>query len=307
MTTIAIIVVFFSLGLAARVLVANFHSLTYWLNKLIIYIFLPAIILLKVPFLELSADILVPVGFAWLWLLAGWILVVALSRWQNWPRQTEGALIILVAMGNTSFLGLPLIQSLFGDGVLAYAIFYDQLGSFLVLSTVGLFLVALYKPVQEEGSTVSMKQALMSVVSFPPIITLVIALTLPVESLVTFVADELGFLGLLLMPSALFVIGVQFQARLLPEHRAPLAMGIALKMVIAPLVAVAYLWALSGSTAVGYAARAATVFEAAMPCMITPGLLAINAGIAPRLIATVLGYSTLFASVSLPIVYFLIV
>ena len=52
--------------------------------------------------------------------------------------------------------------------------------------------------------------------------------------------------------------------------------------------------------------RAATVFEAAMPSMITPGLLAISAGIAPRFIATFLGYSTVFALISLPIVVMLL-
>ncbi len=46
-----------------------------------------------------------------------------------------------------------------------------------------------------------------------------------------------------------------------------------------------------------------TVFESAMPPMITAGAVAIMAGLAPRLSAAMVGYGILFAFVSLPIVY----
>lgn len=301
MSTIAIIVVFFALGLCARVLVAEPAHLVRWLNNFIIYISLPAIILSKVPFLNITAEVLVPVAFAWLWLLIGWFLVRAICRHQQWPRQLEGALVMLVVMGNTSYLGLPLIQAAFGNGALAYAIFYDQLGGFLMLSTVGLLLVALYAPGENEGKP-DLRRVLRNVVTFPPIITLVVALLVPIEPLVSALANELSLIGRLLLPAALFVLGIQFQARLLPEHRKPLVIGISLKMILAPVVATLYILVLGSS----YEVRVATVFEAAMPCMITPGLLAMNAGIAPRFIAALLGYSTVFAFISLPIVYLLL-
>jgi len=46
-----------------------------------------------------------------------------------------------------------------------------------------------------------------------------------------------------------------------------------------------------------------TIFESAMPPMITAGAVAIMAGLAPRLSAAMVGYGILFAFVSLPIVY----
>ena len=78
--------------------------------------------------------------------------------------------------------------------------------------------------------------------------------------------------------------------------------AITLKMVIAPLLALSILMLLGSTGNV----RIATVFESAMPSMITPGLIAMQAGIAPRFIPTLLGYSTVFAFVSLPLVAWLL-
>jgi len=129
-----------------------------------------------------------------------------------------------------------------------------------------------------------------------------IAVFIPFDTIMPLMSSTLTVLGKLLMPAALFALGVQFQPRLLPEHKIPLVSAIVLKMMIAPLVAWLILIGLSSTGDL----RIATIFEAAMPSMITPGLMAIHAGIAPRFIATLLGYSTVFAFVSLPLVAWLL-
>ena len=77
---------------------------------------------------------------------------------------------------------------------------------------------------------------------------------------------------------------------------------IGLKMIAAPLVALIIVVNLGSSDEV----RIATVFEFAMPSMITPRLMAIHAGIALRFVATLLGYSTVFAFLSLPLIAWLL-
>jgi predicted permease len=104
------------------------------------------------------------------------------------------------------------------------------------------------------------------------------------------------------MPAALFVLGVQFQPKLLPEHKIPLFSAIVLKMMVAPIFALLIVVSLGSNADV----RIATVFEAGMPSMMTPGLMAIHAGIAPRFVATLLGYSTVFAFISLPVIAWLL-
>ncbi len=305
MQTILFIIGFFTLGCVARLGLAHtaleLGNVVKWLNNYIVYIAMPSIILLKIPALTISPAMLIPAGFAWIWALVGGALMMLISRKLQFSKPLEGAAILLTVLGNTSFLGYPMIQAYFNDEVLSYAIFYDQLGSFLMLSTAGLIIIALYAP-QGSGHTVSLKQILKRVVTFPPFLALVVASFFPIETVLAPLAPTLSLLGQSLMPLALLVIGLQFQPQLLPEHRRPLIAAISLKMVLAPLLAFGILSAINPAQAVSQA----TIFEAAMPCMITPGIMAIQAGLSPRFCATLLGYSTLFSFVWLPLVAFLI-
>lgn len=297
------IVGLFLLGFFARRLVPEPAGLVKWLNNFIVYLAMPSLILLKVPVLALSADMIIPVSVAWAWLLVGSAMVIALSRLFGWPRSTEGAMLLLVTLGNTSFLGYPMVLAFFDDKVLAYAIFFDQLGGFLILSTFGLVVIAVYSPLDTAGAgKIQLLEIAKKVFTFPPFIALILALFAPLDSILVWANSALEVSSKLLMPAALFVLGVQFQPKLLPEHKVPLAAAIILKMVVAPILALLILISFGVTGDV----RTATIFEAAMPSMITPGLMAIHAGIAPRFIATLLGYSTVFAFVSLPLIAWLL-
>jgi predicted permease len=274
-----------------------------WVNTFIIYLALPAIILLKVPLLEFSRAVMLPAGFPWLWMLLLIGMVLWLCRSLGWPRHIEGALLLLVTLGNSSFLGYSLVLAVFGDSALGYAIFYDQLGTFLVLNTFGLTVIALYAP-SADGSAVVVTPAMVikRILSFPPFIALLLAVLAPLQWHALAIAGVMGVMAKLLMPAALFVLGLQFQPRLLPEHKAPLGVAMFLKLIIAPLAA----WLYVDTVGITGDARIATIFLTAMPCMVTPGLLAIHAGIAPRFVATLLGYSTVVSFMSLPVVAYLI-
>lgn len=299
MHIILIIFGFFLVGYIARRFISEPTSLVKRVNLFIIYVCLPSIILLKVPHLEFSKQVLIPAVAAWVWLLVGVVLVLSLSRYLQWAKPTEGALLLLVTMGNSSFLGYPMVLAFFDDAVLAYAIFFDQLGSFIILSTYGFIIVAMYSTQSDRAKkAISLISMGKQIFTFPPFISLLVALMLPIDGLVTLIKPALDVFALVLMPAALLVLGLQFQPKLLPEHKRPLVIGICLKIMVAPLVATLVVILLNGSIDV----RNATVFESAMPSMITPGLMAIAAGIAPRFVATMLGYCTLAGFITLPIV-----
>ncbi len=107
------------------------------LNLFVIYISLPALVLLKIPELTFSKHLLVPGLMPWGVLIFSCALILILSRFLNWNRSTTGCLLLLIPLGNTSFLGIPMVQSFFGDQAIPYALLYDQLGSFLALATYG--------------------------------------------------------------------------------------------------------------------------------------------------------------------------
>ena len=304
MQIIFIIIGVFLLGFVARKFIHQPASLVKWLNRFIIYLAMPSLILLKVPQLDVSADMAVPAGVAWAWLLLTCVCVISISRWLAWPKSIEGAMLLLVALGNTSFLGYPMVLAFFDDAVLAYAIIFDQVGGFLILCTFGLITVALYSPsTTTHSKRIGVSDIVKRVISFPPFIALIAAFLLPIDGVINFADGALQLFGSLLMPAALFVLGIQFQPRLLPEHKLPIGVAVCLKMMVAPLFALAVVTSLGSGSDV----RIATVFEAAMPSQITPGLMAIHAGIAPRFVATLLGYSTVFAFISLPVLAYLLI
>ncbi len=297
------IVGLFLLGFIARRFINDPPKLAKWLNNFIVYAAMPSLILLKVPQLAFSSEVIIPAGVAWAWLFAGAALVMLVSRILRWPRAIEGVMLLLVTMGNTSFLGFPMVLAFFDDAVLAYAIFFDQLGGFMILSTFGLVVIAIYSPSKHHGErNFRVLDVFRKIFTFPPFIALMVALFLPLDSVMNLAQIGFEWLAALLMPAALFVLGVQFQPQLLPQHRIPIASAIVLKMVVAPVLASAILFAVGGNEEV----RIASIFEAAMPCMITPGLMAIQAGIAPRFVATLLGYSTVFSFFSLPLIAWII-
>jgi len=52
----------------------------------------------------------------------------------QWSRDVRGALLLLVPLGNTSYLGYPMTQAFYGAQGMPYAIVFDQIGNFLLLA-----------------------------------------------------------------------------------------------------------------------------------------------------------------------------
>ena len=274
------------------------------LNIWIIQVALPALIFLYVPSLVFSSLAIIPTLVAWVWIIISAILVLLLGRLLSLRRDIIGAMLLLVALGNTSFLGYPMILALLNKEVLAYAIFLDQFGSFIALSTFGTFVIAIYSsPTDAQLNKQELfRIILIKIITFAPLLAMLVALFLPIETISLKLQPLLSLLGSSLMPASLFVIGLQFQARLLSEHLPPLGIAIVLKMAMAPLL----VWLVLDAADVPAVVLQASVFEMAMPAMMTPGILAMQANIAPRFCASLLGYSTLLSLISLPLVAFLL-
>lgn len=98
-----------------------------------------------------------------------------LSRLLKWDRATTGCFLLLIALGNTSFLGLPIVQAFFGDTGIPFALLYDQLGSFLALAIYGSFILAVYG---RQGGKQNPASIVKKIFMFPPFIALILAFLL---------------------------------------------------------------------------------------------------------------------------------
>jgi predicted permease len=263
------------------------------LNKLVIYVSLPALVLKLTGGLSFERSMALLVVVPWLVLAAGAALVLAAARAFHWSRATLAALLLCVPLGNTSFLGFPLIAALLGPNAVRYAVIYDQLGSFLILSTYGLAVIARF----QGGAPPSPAAALVRLAKFPPFIALVLGcLPWTRPALLRAVITPLGDM---LVPLAMFAVGLKLELR--PRALAQpgaLAFGLFTKMLVLPLLVALGLRAFGGTH--GEAARVA-VLEAGMPPMISAGALAAMAGLAPELAAALVGYGVLLALISVPL------
>jgi predicted permease len=266
------------------------------LNLVVLYVCLPAAVLRYAPRLQLEPALLAVAVVPWLLLLATLLAVHALARWLHLRDGERAALLLTVALGNTSFLGYPLTRALIGEHALPYAVVYDQFGVFLILSTFGLWVVARYGGLVD-GHRPGARDMLLRVAKFPPLWALVLGFSVMPAQPLSWIAGGLQRLSDALLPLAMLTIGLSVRLTLPREELKPLAAGLLLKLVLMPLLAVGLvrLLGLDGAMA------RATVLEAAMPSMVTAGALAIAHNLAPRLAAAMVGYGLLLSLLTLPL------
>jgi predicted permease len=267
------------------------------LNRFVIYVSLPALVLSLVPKLSLSSSLGLLVLAPWLVLGAGVLLVLGFARARSLSRETKAALLLCVPLGNTSFLGFPMIAALVGEDAVRYALLFDQLGSFLILATYGLWVIARYS--ESSAAQPTGMSVLLRVIKFPPFIALLIGFASKLVPLPALPALDamLARVGSTLVPLAMFAVGMRMQLRL-PRPLAPFVFGLGAKLVVLPALVA---WVLRVLGAEGVAYRVA-VLEAGMPAMISAGALAIMAGLAPELTAGLVGYGIVISMLTLPVI-----
>lgn len=265
------------------------------LNKLVIYMSLPAMILLQIPRLELSSENMIPVIIAWIVILSSALLVLLVSRYFHFPKEIQGILLLLAPLGNTSFLGIPIIQSYYGDDAIPYVLIYDQFGSFLALATYGTFIVSYYS----SAAQVSIKSIAKKLFTFPPFISLLLAFTMVGIDYNKTLENILYIMANTIVPFAVIAVGMQLQLILPKNDIKPLSIALFIKIIISPIIAIVIckLFGWHGEIA------NVSIMESGMAPMITAGAMASLAGISPRLISAILGYGILFSFITTYILY----
>jgi predicted permease len=245
------------------------------LNSFIIHISLPALALLYIHQLKFSGDVLLVAAMAWLVFCLSVVFFWFVGRWLQLSRATTGALILVGGLGNTSFFGLPMVEAFYGKEGLSTAIVADQLGSFFVLSILGITVAGIYSSGRPTVAEISKR-----ILSFPPFIALAVALLLIPVTYADWFVILLKRLGDTLAPLALVSVGLQLRLGHVAEHKRNLALGLAFKLVLAPLLV--YLLYVQVLGAHGQTIQI-TLFEAAMPPMITAAIVASEHDLDPPL------------------------
>jgi len=265
------------------------------LNQFAIYISLPAMILLQIPKLSFSIDMIIPIIVAWLVMGISALLILLLSRFFSFSKEITGSLMLVSILTNSSFLGIPIINAYMGESAMPYVLVYDQLGTFIALATYGTFIASYYS----NNSKITFKIITLKVLTFPPFLSLVVALFLIGVEFNPIISKVLSSFASTIVPIALVAVGLQLQLKLPREEIKPFSVALIVKLIIAPLIA----FVICKIFAWDNQASIVSIMEAAMAPMITAGAIASMAGLAPRLSSAIVGYGIIISFLTTGILF----
>jgi predicted permease len=300
MNNIILIFVCLFLGIVLQK-VKRFPSNTYKvLNNVVIYICLPSLTLYYIPKIEWDNQLLFPIGVAWIGFIVSYLFFSFLGNKLGWSKKLTGCLILTAGLGNTSFLGFPIIQALYGEEGLKTAILVDQPGTFVVLSTLGILVATLYSSGSPSGFLIAKK-----IVFFPPFITFLLACLMNVfdfdfHEYIRFVLQNVGSF---MTPLAMLSVGLQLRFDRRSQHWKFLGLGLLYKLMLTPaLIYLLYVVILNQNSKT----IQVSIMEAAMAPMITASILATSHGLKPRLSSMMIGFGIPLSFITLVFWYFVV-
>jgi len=266
---------------------------TTWADKYVLQVALPAVIIAKISKVTFDADVVLPIAVAWSVMVLSIVAVLIASRIFKWNRSITGALLLVGVLGNTSFLGLGMVESLLGADHLASAIAYDQVGTFVGLALWGSFVASTYG-----AGDGGWRSVLNRLSRFGPFLALLASLIFRIIDLPADVYPILNGIGKTVAPVAMCALGLRFTLSVSRSVQVPALLGLISKMAVLPALVFAV------SIVVGSPqdlAWSTSILQAAAPPMVTAGVVAVGAGLSAELVAFMVGVGTLVAFVSLPL------
>ncbi|WP_333852714.1 AEC family transporter [Epilithonimonas sp.] len=260
------------------------------INTWVLYLALPAVSFKYLPKVQWSLEMLFPILSTVLIAVGSWILVLFYSRIKNYSRRSRSTMELASGYSNTSFIGFPLIAAFYGEQYLSIAIICDQT-MFLMLSTMGI--ITALKGGSKSGK-ISSRFILKRLFTFPPFLGCISALILSQFFNLDFAEPLFDKLAATVAPLALFSVGLQLKfngwRKLIPQ----ISTSMLYKLILAPLcvLVLALVFDIKEDIA------KISIFEAAMPTVITSSIIAEQFRLNTKLINLIIGISILVGFVT---------
>lgn len=260
------------------------------INTWVLYLALPAVSFKYLPKVQWSLEMLFPILSTVLIAVGSSILVLFYSRIKNYSRRSRSTIELASGYSNTSFIGFPLIAAFYGEQYLSIAIICDQT-MFLMLSTMGI--ITALKGGSKSGK-ISSIFILKRLFTFPPFLGCISALILSQFFNLDFAEPLFDKLAATVAPLALFSVGLQLKfngwRKLIPQ----ISTSMLYKLILAPLcvLVLALVFDIKEDIA------KISIFEAAMPTVITSSIIAEQFRLNTKLINLIIGISILVGFVT---------
>jgi malate permease and related proteins len=253
------------------------------INTWILYLALPAVSFKYLPKVHWTTEMLFPIIATFLTSIFCFFFMMFYSKSKGYSRRSRSTLELVSGYSNTSFVGFPLVSAFYGESLLSIAIICDQT-MFFSLSTLGI--VAALKGGSKSGK-ISAVFILKRLITFPPLVGCITALVL--SQFIDFTLAEPFFdkLAATVSPLALFSVGLQLKfngwKKLIPQMSASMFY----KLILAPAITfgLAFLLGIKGNIA------KITIFESAMPAVLTSSIIAEQFRLNTKLTNLTIGFS----------------
>ncbi|TGM36542.1 permease [Leptospira levettii] len=270
----------FGLGLLFRRLPQFPENTPKVLNGFILFVSLPSLVLYHVHELKINISALMPTSMPWLVFGFALVFFLILYKLKIMTFPTTVCLVLTAGLGNTSFVGFPLLETYLGKESLGYGILADQLGTFMVLSFPGIILASIAMDGKWDIVTLVKR-----VLGFAPIYALVFAILTRQIEYPNSLKIVLLRLGDTLTPLALVSVGFMLDLRTITGHGKYLLIGLGFKLVLAPIL-VYYVYRPIQNDQLLFQT---ILLESAMAPMVTSTVITIEKNISPHLASLMLG------------------
>jgi predicted permease len=235
--------------------------------------------------IQLRVEVIKVSLLAWASIVLCMLVAYIVARLYKLSNKDLRTFLLVSSFGNTAFLGYPYAFSYFGQEGLQIAIIYDNLGSFLMVSFLGV-MVASGKP--------DLKEVLL----FPPFLGLVfgfvfkgIPLHPSLEKALDFVADST-------LPVILFALGLSINLSGIRDHLKLSLLAILIKVSVSVLT----VYLMGRFMELSPVAFKVSLLESAMPPMMFSAVLALRYNLNPNLAFASVGLGMVLSFLYVPLV-----
>ena len=198
-------------------------------------------------------------------------LAYFIGKLMKLERVILATFMIMATFGNTSFIGFSYIDAFYGQDYIVYGLIYDLFGSFLLLVSVGMFIIT-----WGSGRKNDVKSIFKSVFLFPPSIMFLITVLAKNFEVPNFLILTTETLGATLVPIAMIAIGMKLELKHIFARFHVVSMAMILKMLIVPIIVLLGFQIFYGIEETWVKV---TIIEVAMPPMTMATVLAIKGGL----------------------------
>jgi malate permease and related proteins len=293
-TGIFLIFCFLMIGYAMKLAKKDYSDV---LIQFCVIIAFPALIIQKLYPLKIEFSNFSVVFIAIFSILLGFLIGFLISRLFGFDKKSSAVVILSCGLGNTSFVGFPFVEAMFGFDALSHALLFDQFGSFLFLTVFGSIIAA-----WGVGKDSSVKKLLKNVFLFPPFIAILAAFLMKPFALPTFFLDGCAKLSVTLLPLVSIAIGMKIDIRHIKERLGKTALVLSVKMMVVPLGVFVFMKLLGLPFD---APHKVALVESAMPPMVMVAVFAARYSLDEKLAVSAVALGVFVSFVSVPLFYYL--